>query len=804
MNERSINIDRLLLGIEKPARYTGGELNAIVKPDAVFRMALCFPDLYEVGMSNAGIQVLYSRVNAISSSVCERVFVVAQDFEKRLRELSIPLFTLETRIPLNRLDVLGFNLAHELLFTGMLQVLDLGWIPLFSIERGDDHPIIIAGGECVSNPSPVEKFVDAFCVGDGEELIVEIVQTLIRAKAEKMPREERLKQLGTISGVYLPARGIRVTISKRIFRSPHPSWPTAPVVPNIRTAQAKAAVEITRGCPNLCSFCHAGFYDLPYRALDGAKVRDAVLETIRNTGYDELTLASLSVSDYPFLIELLNDILPWLTRRGVSISLPSLRIEPETLPLLKKLSGVRKSSLTFAVESASELLRWRSNKRLSIDDVKEIVRRVCEMGWRLIKLYFMIGLPGCEHAHEAEDIARLLKELHSQGKRKLEINVTLSPFVPKPHTPFEREAMQSREYFEETIRAIKRSVPRGVTIKAHDINASILEGVLARGDERLSEVIYRAYAEGCRLDAWSEYFKFEIWHKLLCEIVPNWNQYLGKRFADDTLSWGNIATGFEKLIEVRSRKQTPLPPIKTRLLGKLNDDEFIRSQNDFSRTFQVNARARIQFEKTGDARFIPHLDFIDIVRRAFRMAEVPVSFTQGFNKRERLSAGFPLPLGVESRAELIDIDVWQIVEPESAIERINQRLPQGIKAVGMRLRANEEKNSLMALTSAVEYFISGEKEIIETITERLAEKPELVKEGKMGKKIVSFDEAVCRWAVYESGIIILLAAGSPESMRIDSLMSCIVDEKPEDVMGMVKIIKTAQFHKSAEDYIIIQ
>ncbi len=798
-----IDIGRLLSGIEKPARYTGGELNAIVKPDAAFRMALCFPDLYEVGMSNAGIQVLYTRVNAIPDVACERVFPVAPDFEKRLREARIPLFTLETRTPLKNFDALGFNLAHELLFTGMLQVLDLGTLPLLRDARGDDDPIILAGGECVSNPAPVEAFVDAFCVGDGEELILEVVHALLQAKKEGASRAKMLDMLRDVSGVYIPEI-TKGKIQKRVFRSPMPSWPTRPVVPNIRTAQAKASIEIARGCSNLCSFCHVGFYDLPYRALDRVHIRDAIFETIRNTGYDELTLASLSVSDYPFLIELLNDLLSHLTRKGVSISLPSLRVDVETLHVLEKLSGVRKSSLTFAVESASETLRQRSNKRLAIDDVKEIIRRVGEMGWRLIKLYFMIGLPGCEETDEAEDIAKLLKELHGLGKRKLEINVTLSPFVPKPHTPFERESMQQREYFEETIRTIRRSVPRGITIKAHDINASILEGVLSRGDEKLSEVILAAYREGCRFDAWSEYFHFETWKKLLNEMIPQWHRYLEKRGDDEILPWSIIATGFKRLVEIRSRKKTALPPIKARVRGIINDDALQRAQEDFEHSFEVKSRARVQFTKTADARLIPHIDFVEIIKRALRMAEVPVSFTQGFNKRERLSASYPLPLGVESLAELIDLDMWQVIDTENAIENINRHLPEGIKAVRMRLLTKEEKESLMALTTAVEYCIAGDKNLLATILARLAEKPELIKEGKSGTKNISFDEAVCRWEAHDDEILLLLSAGLAESMRIDAIISLLLKEKPEDVISMMRIIKIAQYQKIEQQYILIE
>lgn len=804
MNQNQIDINRILSGIEKPARYTGGELNAIIKTDAAFRMALCFPDLYEVGMSNAGLQVLYSRVNALPGAACERVFAVAPDFESRLRDAMVPLFTLETRTPLHRLDALGFNLAHELLYTGVLQVLDLGAIPLLRENRGDGDPIILAGGECVSNPACMEKFIDVFCIGDGEELIVEIVQELMRAKTEGASKSDMFARLKKIPGIYLPGKGQDDDcIHKRVFRSVIPSWPTAPVVPNIRTAQDRAAVEITRGCANLCSFCHAGFYDLPYRALDCNSIRDAVFETIRNTGYDELTLASLSVSDYPLLVELLNEIVPWLTRRGVSISLPSLRIDLETLPLIEKLSDVRKSSLTFAVESASEIVRQRANKRLSIDDVKEIVRRVSEMGWRLIKLYFMVGLPGSKDANEGDDIVHLLKELRGIGGRKLEMNVTISPFVPKPHTPFEREAMMSREYIEETIRTIRRSAPKGVTIKAHNLDASILEAVLTRGDESLGEVILRAYADGCRLDAWSEYFRFAVWNKHLDAIIPDWHKYLQGIPAEAILPWSKIKTGFEKLIEVRSGKHSALPLLRRLSRGDFNDVELRRAHEDFTRTFHVTARARLTCEKIGDARYIPHLDFIEIIKRALRMAEVPVSFTQGFNKRERLSAGYPLPLGVESRAELIDLDLWNAVEPSEIMKKINRGLPSGIRALSMRMLSNAEKDSLMALTSAVEYCITGKKEIIGAIEMKLAEKPELLKEGKSGKKIVVFEEAVYHWKKNDNGITVILSAGSPTSIRIDSFVLLLLNQKAENVISMMNIAKTAQYHIKDQQYEII-
>ncbi|MCX7678075.1 MAG: TIGR03936 family radical SAM-associated protein [Spirochaetes bacterium] len=803
MISRTIDIGNLLVGIEKPARYTGGELNSIVKNRANVRMAICFPDLYEVGMSNSGIQILYTRVNAIEGIACERVFAPALDLEKRLRDVAIPLFTIETRTPLWALDAIGFNLAHELLLTGMLQVLDLGWIPLKRTERNDNHPLIIAGGECASNPAPYEDFVDAVCVGDGEELITEIAHVLLQSKTLHGGKEFILQNLAKISGIYLPGRNREHFVAKRIYRAKNPSWPTRPIVPNIRIAQAKAVIEVSRGCPNLCSFCHAGFFDLPYRVFKVSVIRDAVFDIINNTGYDELTLASLSISDYPHLLELLNEILPWLTKKGVSISLPSLRVDAEALPLLEKLSIIRKSSLTFAIESASDFLRQRANKRLSIHDMKAIVHRIRELGWRHVKLYFMLGLPGCETVNEPGEIAQLLTEFYQTGRKKLEMNVTLSPFVPKPHTPFEREPMQTKEYFEKAIRTICANIPRGITIKSHDVNASILEGVIARGDEKLSEVIHRAYIEGCRFDSWSEHFRFDTWHKLLNEMIPNWESYLRKRESEEKLPWQKIVTGFEKLISVRSKKHTSLPKIKTKIKGSIHEDELNRAMQEFARKFNVISRARVQFEKLHDARFIPHIDFIEIIKRALRMAGIPVSFTQGFNKRERLSTGFPLPIGVESIAELIDFDLWHMIEPKSAVDAFNQHLPVGIRATRMRLLFPEEKTSLMTLTTSIEYCVRGNGNVIDTISTKLQEYIQRKKE-KTDAIQISLDEIVHRWEAHENEINIMLAIGTKNSIRIDTFLASILGKTTDEVLCTMRIVKLAQYTKNNQNFTKIE
>ncbi len=802
MTKQVLNPDRLLCGIEKPARYTGGELNVQVKNEAAFRMAVSFPDLYEVGMSNAGIQILYSRVNAIEGAACERVFAVAPDFEKRLREKSAPLFTLETRRPLHELDALGFNLAHELLYTNALQVLDLGGIALLAKERPEASPVVLAGGECASNPAPMADFIDVFFVGDGEEGVVEIAASLMDAKKKGLPRAERIRRLADISGVYVPALGLPVR--KRVYRGPAPPGPAAPLVPNIRTAQDRAVVDITRGCGNLCSFCHAGFYDLPYRALDPREVRDAAFRILDNTGYDELTLASLSVGDYPRLIELLNGLVPDLTRRGVSVSLPSLRVDRTTLPVIDTLSSVRKSSLTFAVESATEDIRRRAHKRLAIDDLKEIVAEVHRMGWKLIKLYFMIGLPGSENADEGADIVLLLKELVRIAGKRLEINVTISPFVPKPHTAFQREAMRDREYLLETVGRIRRGAPRSVTVKSHDVNASILEGVISRGDERLGAVVLACYRDGCRSDSWGEHFRFGTWEKHLDALIPGWKEYLGGRPRSADFPWGAVDTGFGKLAELRSGSIASRMDLPSRARGELSAVALKEAFDDFTRRYEVRARARLVMAKTGDARYVPHIDFVEIVKRALRMAGVPVSFTRGFNKRERISAGFPLPLGVESESEIFDIDLWKDAVPPGLIEEMDRRLPAGFRVTGLRPLGPEETGSIMAATAAAEYRIAtADAAAREALLRGLEEKRPLHKETKKGAKAVPFDEAVAGYRVEGDDIAIILRVGAAEAVRVDQTVVSLARLSPEELCE-VRMTKTAQFTLAGEDYVIIR
>jgi len=782
-------VEGLISPVQKPGRYMGLELNSIVKETASLRMALSYPDLYEIGMSNNGLRILYNILNALPEVACERVFAVEADFERVLRRSRVPLYTLETYTPLHELDILGFNLSHELLCTNVLQILDLGGIPLHRAERKGSEPVIIAGGEGASNPFPMSDFIDAFFIGDGEEGIVEIAEALLSAKGKNLGRSDIVDRIANIEG---DLKGPMVR--KRIYRGRDLVDPVKPIVPNIRIVQGRVAVEVTRGCDNLCSFCHAGFYDLPYRWYDYRAIEDRILEIVRNTGYNEVTLSSLSVSDYPHLSSLINAILPRLTERGISVSFPSLKVDTATLPLIEQISEVRRASLTFAVESASEPIRVRANKKVLIQDLLDIVRHVHRRGWKVIKLYFMIGLPGCGEHDEAADIISLLSNIYRIGGRGLDINVTVSPFVPKPHTPFEQERQMSREYFESTILKIKRGVPRAVRIKNHDVNGSILEGVLARGEERLGAAILGSYLQGCRFDSWEEHFRFDIWRENLDRVLPGWERCLGPR-DQERLPWRVIATGFESLMRKQRDRTGGAPAMREGGHLKSGDVDLPgieEAKKRFTRRFSVKRRIRLRFAKTGMIRFIPHIDFMEIVKRSLRMADVPVAMTQGFNKRERISAGFPLPLGIESEAELVDVDLFDEIQDDLRV-RLSFGLPAGIYMADARYI--DRGDSVMAVTGVIEYRITMERgEMPHAFAQNLEAAVDFFKREKNSEHKIPFKAVVHSYDFPDANksLLLRLYAGTGDSVRIHDAVGVLSGGGALEREGM-RIVKTAQY-----------
>lgn len=805
-------IDQLVFDLKKPGRYIGHELNQIVKEKPFIRMAISYPDLYEVGMSNNGIRILYDIVNKIEDAACERVFAVENDFEQKARSTGIPLYTLETYTPLHELDILGFNISHELLYTNILQIIDLGGIPVFSKDRGNNHPIIIAGGGAASNPAPMQDFIDAFFIGDGEDGILDILDSVRKSKLESLDRHKTIEQLAEIDGVYVPSQyqyvyddgrltGIRgKTVRKKIYRSPEMTG--GKLLPNIRITQERMTVEVTRGCGNLCKFCHAGYYELPFRRFDPDVLKDIILNMAENSPYDELTLSSLSIGDYDNLEHLLNMILPGLIRNGISISLPSLKVDMAALPVIENVSDLRRTSLTFAVESACDEIRAKANKRLRIEDLLSITGHVFNSGWKLLKLYFMTGLPGYEEHDEAEAIISLLKQIRKTGGGGIELNVTISPFVPKPHTPFQWEKQADTEYFKSTLNRIIHGVPRSIKIKSHDINASFLEGIFARGDAALGRIIYAAYMDGCRLDSWTEYFKFDVWKKHLESIDRN--AYLGRRGDSDILPWSRINTGFGKLININKNKTADFTKVHSRhSTEKLDTEAIKKAMEDFNLKFKVKQMIRLTFSRKGPARFYSHLDFIEIVKRALRMSGIPVTNTQGFNKREKLALGFPLPLGIESESELCDVDLYENISLDDIKAKLNQNLPGGIKLENAA--SLESRESIMSITSAITYHVeTADPDLGNNIKRNLEAGKNFVKESKGKKREILFKDAVLNYVIEDQAgpFTLTLAAGEENAGKAVRIDNAVLDlsESGYDRFYKFRIIKLCQMKNDNGKY----
>ncbi|MDI3473164.1 MAG: hypothetical protein PWQ48_1445 [Thermotogaceae bacterium] len=542
----------MLYRVRKPSRYIGNEWNMIVKdPEKVsLRFALVFPDLYEVGISNFGLRILYDVLNKRKDVYAERSYIPWKDMIDEMRKAEIPLFSLETKTSLIEFDVIGFSLQYELSYTNVLLALELSKIPLDSEERlsMDETPLVIAGGPCSTNPVPMERFVDVFVIGDGEDVINEIVDTLIANKKAK--KLSKLEALSEIKGVYVPKvhKGKDMKIIKRLVNLDEWPLPVRQIVPYMEAIHDRGMVEVMRGCNRGCRFCHAGMIYRPVRERNPEALRESIKALIENTGYEEISLLSLSTSDYTAVDELLKMILPDLESSKIAVSIPSTRVDAFNVELANKISKVRKTGLTFAPEAGSQKLRDSINKNVTFDDIFNSLKKAKESGWRHVKLYFMIGLP-FEKDEDIYEMANLIKEIKLQLKFK-EINVSVATLVPKPHTPFQfaKQILPNESYakFE-----ILKKARKYAKIYLHDPFKSLIEGIISRGDERISELILMAYKKGAVFDDWDENFNFKLWNEAIQELQIDLSEYTRERRYDENLPWDFIDAGIDKGFLIR-------------------------------------------------------------------------------------------------------------------------------------------------------------------------------------------------------------------------------------------------------------
>ena len=563
----------MLQAVEKPARYTGGEWNAQPKDSAAVlcRIALAMADVYEVGMSNLGLKILYEILNRRDDIAAERVYAPWLDMEEEMRRRGIPLFSLETFREVSSFDILGFSLQYELLITNTLNMLDLAGLPLHAAERTDEQPFVIGGGPCVYNTEPIADFFDFFVLGDGEEIVVEVCDALIAWKKEGRPDGRRgfLRRAARISGVYVPSfyapeydaqgmfTGLRIldeAASPQIYRRVVKDLDAAPflekpVVPYLGIVHDRLMLELFRGCTRGCRFCQAGMAYRPVRERRPETLESLARTLFDSTGYNEMSLTSLSSADYSCLSPLVDGLLAGTQGERVSFSLPSLRIDSFSVDIAERLQQVRKSGLTFAPEAGTQRLRDVINKNVTEDDLLHSVRTAFEQGWKAVKLYFMMGLP-TETDEDIVGIAELAQKVvdcykEVKGKRGVKVTVSVSCFVPKAYTPFQWFAQVPQEEFERRQRLLKESIrDRAISFHYHDARASVLEGALSRGDRRLSAVIETAWRNGAKFDGWTDQFKDEVWKDAFCRcgVAP---EFYSRRTRDpeEALPWAHTSPG---------------------------------------------------------------------------------------------------------------------------------------------------------------------------------------------------------------------------------------------------------------------
>ena len=577
-------LERILLRVQKPARYTGGEYNEIIKDKANVdvRFAMCFPDTYEIGMSNLGLRILYGSMNEADGVWCERAFAPWGDMEEEMRKADIPLYALESGDSLKEFDFVGFSLGYEMAYTNVLNMLDLAHIPLHSDQRGEDDPIIVAGGTCVYNGEPLADFIDIFSLGEGEDVTLEMIDLYRKGKQEGWSRAEFLQNAAQVPGLYVPSlyevtyhedgtvqaitptHGAPEHIRKRIVADLDKSYfPVKTIIPSTDIVHDRVMLEVFRGCIRGCRFCQAGYCYRPVRPRSVDLLVKQGIESCKDSGYQEMTLSSLSTSDYRPLTELCDGLLEYCDPRNININLPSLRADGFSMSIMQRLQRVRKTSITFAPEAGTQRMRDTINKNVKEEDLLQSCRTAFEGGCNAVKLYFMLGLP-TETDEDVIGIAQLAEKVYWTWKsyavnksRGLRITVSTSFFVPKPFTPFQWEAQITREEYHRRVDLLRNSIKnKSIQYNWHEMETSYIEAVLARGDRRLGKLLETVWRKGGRLDSWSEYFSFERWMESFAETGIDPDFYaLRERPKDEILPWSMIDIGVHPEYLWREREQ---------------------------------------------------------------------------------------------------------------------------------------------------------------------------------------------------------------------------------------------------------
>ena len=736
-------LDDILPFVEKPSRYLGTEINTIKKDlnKVKLRFALAFPDLYEIATSHFGMQILYHVLNSHTDIAAERVFAPAVDMEDRLRETGRPLFSLESHAPINHFDIVGFSLLYELNYTNVLGMLDLAGIPFLAVVRDDSHPLVIAGGPCTCNPEPVADFFDAIVIGDGEAIIMQMAEAWLDwKKSPGADRQALLKNWSHLEGVYIPSlfepgfdgsgfqtvmprvpeySSVQRTIVGDLDQVP---FPENPVIAYGRPVHDRLRLEVSRGCTRGCRFCQAGMIYRPVRERSPEQLISLAARSIAATGYEDLSLLSLSTGDYGCIAPLMEQLMVSFASEHVAISLPSLRagtLTPELMQLIKK---VRKTGFTIAPEAGSQRLRDVINKNITEDEIIQTVQNAFELGWQVIKLYFMIGLP-TETDDDLEALVALVKKLRKikgPGGRRGKINVSAATFIPKANTPFQWAGQLSLAESRSKINWLHHRLRLpGIQFKWQDPHVSWLEGLWARGDRRLSRLLIAAYQNGCKFDGWSDQFNFEAWEAALAETGIDPDFFTGRqRDVNEPLPWDHIDSRVDKgfLIQEWENALDSKFTADCRLedcnqCGVCDFEEIdVKTYQTFKKELTrysgpkldpdaLFKKLSIYYAKLGRAKYFGHLEMVNIFLRALKRAQIPIKYSQGFHPKPKISFDDPLPIGIESHQEHFILAVADYVKPDDVVEGLNTHLPEGLRIHDCRLaplksRAHSAKSNV--------------------------------------------------------------------------------------------------------------